>query len=118
MHTGEVAVSVNGSALSGWKFDAMNVLTWSEEAGCSAWLQFMVLPSGPVFMGTLKTPDQAELAPGKYTANPPAVLSPMPGSLCFNLCPLSTISRACIALNGSSFASESGDRQPAVVGHK
>lgn len=57
--TGQPAVSVNGSALGGWTFDAMNVLAWSEEAGVSAWLQFMVLPGGPVFMGSLKTADDA-----------------------------------------------------------
>ena len=39
----------------------MNVLTWAEEAGvASAWLQFMALPAGPIFMGALKTPDTPE----------------------------------------------------------
>ena len=52
---GQPAVSVNGSSLGGWTFDAMNVLAWTEEAGVSAWLQFMVLPGGPIYMGSLKT---------------------------------------------------------------
>ncbi len=55
-------MSVNGSSLGGWTFDAMNVLAWSEEAGMSAWLQFMVLPGGPIFMGSLKTAADAEAA--------------------------------------------------------
>ncbi|CAL8461977.1 g1508 [Coccomyxa elongata] len=57
---GQPAVSVDGSSLGGWTFDAMNVLAWTEEASCTAWLQFMVLPGGPVFMGTLKTADGSE----------------------------------------------------------
>ena len=58
---GHPTVSVNGTSLHSWSFDAMNVLTWAEEAGVSsAWLQFMALPSGPVFLGSLKTPDTPE----------------------------------------------------------
>ena len=54
-------MSVNGTSLQSWSFDAMNVLTWAEEAGISsAWLQFMALPGGPVFLGCLKTPDTPE----------------------------------------------------------
>ncbi len=54
-------MSVNGASLHSWSFDAMNVLTWAEEAGVSsAWLQFMALPSGPVFLGSLKTADTPE----------------------------------------------------------
>jgi hypothetical protein len=58
---GNPAVSVNGTNLCSWSFDAMNVLTWAEEAGvASAWLQFMALPGGSIFMGALKTPDSPE----------------------------------------------------------
>lgn len=54
-------MSVNGASLHSWSFDAMNVLTWAEEAGVSsAWLQFMALPGGPVFLGSLKTADTPE----------------------------------------------------------
>jgi len=64
-------VSVNGASLHSWSFDAMNVLTWTEEAGVSsAWLQFMALPGGPIFMGTLKTPDTAEDAGALHTSCP------------------------------------------------
>ena len=61
MCAGNPAVSVNGNNLCSWSFDAMNVLTWAEEAGvASAWLQFMALPGGSIFMGALKTPDTPE----------------------------------------------------------
>ena len=50
---GEAEVAVGGRDLSCWTFDANNVLAWEDEAGFSAWLQFTVLPGGPVFMGTL-----------------------------------------------------------------
>ena len=54
-------MSVNGASLHSWSFDAMNVLTWAEEAGVSsAWLQFMALPGGPVFLGSLKNADTPE----------------------------------------------------------
>lgn len=46
-------VAVGGRDLSFWTFDANNVLAWQDEAGYTAWLQFTVLPGGPVFMGTL-----------------------------------------------------------------
>ncbi|KAK9904020.1 hypothetical protein WJX75_002682 [Coccomyxa subellipsoidea] len=46
-------VAVGGRDLSFWTFDANNVLAWADEAGYTAWLQFTVLPGGPVFMGTL-----------------------------------------------------------------
>lgn len=65
VHAGHPVVSVNGASLHSWSFDAMNVLTWAEEAGTSsAWLQFMELPGGPVFMGSLKTADTPEDAGG------------------------------------------------------
>jgi hypothetical protein len=66
MRAGQPCVSVNGNALSAWAFDAMNVLSWTDATGASAWLQLMVLPGGPVFMGTLTQPD-AEAAPGART---------------------------------------------------
>ncbi len=50
---GDAEVAVGGRDLSCWTFDANNVLAWEDEAGFSAWLQFTVLPGGPVFMGTL-----------------------------------------------------------------
>ena len=52
-HAGEAEVAVGGRDLSNWTFDASNVLAWADDAGYSAWLQFTVLPGGPVFMGTL-----------------------------------------------------------------
>ncbi|CAL5222727.1 g5133 [Coccomyxa viridis] len=62
---GHPTVSVNGASLHSWSFDAMNVLTWAEEAGVSsAWLQFMALPGGHVFLGSLKTADTPEDAEG------------------------------------------------------
>ena len=52
---------MNSTAVSSWNFDAMNVLSWAEEAGVgSAWLQFMALPGGPIFLGTLKTAESPE----------------------------------------------------------
>ena len=46
-------MAVGGRDLSNWTFDASNVLAWADDAGYTAWLQFTVLPGGPVFMGTL-----------------------------------------------------------------
>ena len=52
-HAGRPVVKVNGQALVAFNFDYNNVLAWREEAGCSAWLQFLVLPGGPVFVGKI-----------------------------------------------------------------
>ena len=41
---GRPIVTVGAASVSAWSFDANNVLSWEAEAGCSAWLQFMVLP--------------------------------------------------------------------------
>lgn len=41
---GRPIVTVGSAPVSAWSFDANNVLSWEGEAGCSAWLQFMVLP--------------------------------------------------------------------------
>ena len=41
---GRPIVTVGAASVSAWSFDANNVLSWEGEAGCSAWLQFMVLP--------------------------------------------------------------------------
>ena len=41
---GRPVVTVGSAPVSAWSFDANNVLSWEGEAGCSAWLQFMVLP--------------------------------------------------------------------------
>ena len=46
-------MSVNGQKLVAFNFDYNNVLAWREEAGYSAWLQFLVLPGGPVFVGKI-----------------------------------------------------------------
>ena len=46
-------VAVNGQQLARWTFDYNNVLAWRDEAGSSAWLQLLVLPGGPVFIGKL-----------------------------------------------------------------
>ena len=56
-------LTVDGRALSAWSFDANNVLAWDNEAGYGAWLQFMALPGGPVFMGSLRAVDDAEGGP-------------------------------------------------------
>ncbi len=52
---------MGGKAVGFWAFDASNVLKWDNEAGTSAWLQFCVLPGGPVFLGALH--DAAASAP-------------------------------------------------------
>jgi hypothetical protein len=46
-------VAINGTKVSGWTFDANNVLSFEHQAGYSAWLQFTHLPGGPLFMGTI-----------------------------------------------------------------
>ena len=53
MIAGLPEVAVGGRDLSFWTFDANNVLAWADEAGYTAWLQFTVLPGGPVFIGLL-----------------------------------------------------------------
>jgi hypothetical protein len=50
-------VKVNGQNLVAWTFDYNNVLAWAEEAGYSAWLQCLILPGGPVFVGKITTGD-------------------------------------------------------------
>ena len=45
--------------MTGWTFDQNNVLAFEMQAGFSAWLQFTVLPGGPLFMGTM-APSNAE----------------------------------------------------------
>ena len=56
-------LTVDGRALVAWTFDANNVLAWDNEAGYAAWLQFMALPGGPVFMGSLRPVEDAEDVP-------------------------------------------------------
>ena len=71
---GRPVLTVDGRALSAWTFDANNVLAWDNEAGYAAWLQFMALPGGPVFMGSLRPVDDAEGAPaGARPLNPGTV---------------------------------------------
>ena len=53
-------MAVGGRDLSQWTFDSNNVLAWGDEAGYTAWLQFTVLPGGPVFMGTLHPSGEAD----------------------------------------------------------
>jgi hypothetical protein len=48
-----VSVTVGGSRVESWAFDGNNVLSWEDDAGCSAWLQFLALRSGPAFAGNL-----------------------------------------------------------------
>ncbi|KAK9825657.1 hypothetical protein WJX81_006313 [Elliptochloris bilobata] len=60
---GRPVLTVDGRALMAWTFDANNVLAWDNEAGYAAWLQFMALPGGPVFMGSLRPVDDAEGVP-------------------------------------------------------
>lgn len=52
-------MTLNGNKVSGWTFDQNNVLNFEQQAGFSAWLQFTVLPGGPLFMGTM-APSNAE----------------------------------------------------------
>ncbi|CAL5220251.1 g2231 [Coccomyxa viridis] len=63
---GEAEVAVGGRDLSNWTFDASNVLAWADDAGYSAWLQFTVLPGGPVFMGTLHPHGEEASGADKY----------------------------------------------------
>ncbi|CAL8470611.1 g10153 [Coccomyxa elongata] len=57
--SGRPVVALNGNKVSGWTFDANNVLSFEHQAGYSAWLQFTVLPGGPLFIGTV-VPSSAE----------------------------------------------------------
>lgn len=50
---GRPSVTLNGNKVSGWAFDQNNVLSFEMQAGFSAWLQFTVLPGGPLFLGTM-----------------------------------------------------------------
>ncbi|KAK9904021.1 hypothetical protein WJX75_002693 [Coccomyxa subellipsoidea] len=59
-HNGRPVVTVNGQALVAWTFDYNNVLAWADEAGYSAWLQCLVLPGGPVFVGKITNGDAYE----------------------------------------------------------
>lgn len=52
-------MTLNGNKVSGWAFDQNNVLSFELQAGFSAWLQFTLLPGGPLFMGTM-APSNAE----------------------------------------------------------
>ena len=61
---------MGGRDLSFWTFDANNVLAWADEAGYTAWLQFTVLPGGPVFMGTLH-PSGQDAAASDAGESPP-----------------------------------------------
>lgn len=63
VHAGRPVVTVNGTALVAWTFDYNNVLAWADEAGYSAWLQCLVLPGGPVFVGKITNGDAYEGAP-------------------------------------------------------
>ncbi len=60
LHAGRPVVTVNGTALVAWTFDYNNVLAWADEAGYSAWLQCLVLPGGPVFVGKITNGDAYE----------------------------------------------------------
>ena len=56
--TGTPVVALNGNKLDSWTFGPNNVLAWEDEAGHTAWLQFVHLAEGPVFMGNLHKPDE------------------------------------------------------------
>ena len=60
VRAGRPVVTVNGQALVAWTFDYNNVLAWADEAGYSAWLQCLVLPGGPVFVGKITNGDAYE----------------------------------------------------------
>lgn len=66
---GRPVLTVDGRALASWTFDANNVLAWDNESGYAAWLQFMALPGGATFMGSLRLADGEEGAP---ISTPPA----------------------------------------------
>ena len=72
-------LTVDGRALTAWTFDANNVLAWDNEAGYAAWLQFMALPGGPVFMGSLRPVDDAEGVPQGGARPCDRVSDPNPG---------------------------------------
>lgn len=42
-HTGRPIVAINGTKVSGWTFDANNVLAFEHQAGYSAWLQVILI---------------------------------------------------------------------------
>ena len=46
-------VILNGQEVGSAQFAFNSVLTWADAAGYNAWLQFMVLPGGPAFVGKL-----------------------------------------------------------------
>ena len=64
-------VKVNEQALVAFNFDYNNVLAWREEAGCSAWLQFLVLPGGPVLVGKLSHSAHDGAPPPRWAATLP-----------------------------------------------
>lgn len=53
-------MTLDGKTVACWTFVANNVLAWEDDAGFSAWLQFVVLPGGPVFMGDLHPHDDQQ----------------------------------------------------------
>jgi len=85
---GRPVVCVGGTPASSWTFDASNVLAWTDEAGSSAWLQFMVLPAGPACMGALTPAGEAaglnvfgELRSQASRLPPDAALDPAVGRM-------------------------------------
>lgn len=55
-HAGVLTVTADGKKIDTWTFGPNNVLAWEDEAGHSAWLQLVKLPSGPVLVGNLYGP--------------------------------------------------------------
>eukprot|EP00884_Botryococcus_braunii_P008997 jgi/Botrbrau1/18099/Bobra.0687s0001.1 len=49
---GPPTVSLDGKIITNWTFEANNVLSWADPC-YQAWLQFLVFPGGPVFLGNL-----------------------------------------------------------------
>ena len=56
---GSSYVALNGAKVEAWAFSPNNVLSWEDGAGHTAWMLFMALPGGPVFMGNVLKPDEA-----------------------------------------------------------
>ena len=50
---GTPVVSIDNNKIESWTFGPNNVLAWEDEAGYTAWLQFVRLPNGPIFTGNL-----------------------------------------------------------------
>lgn len=50
---GKPAVAIDGNTVDAWTFGPNNVLSFEDEAGQSAMLQFVMLSNGPIVLGSL-----------------------------------------------------------------